>query len=420
MELSINAAIFPMVMGISIGPKDGNLQKAIDLPRGANLLYLHSITDRTELGLLKKYATNEPLSDADYEQLLKLFITNTPRTQPPSMSNMDFLSHFGVELFGADDEIDFRLMATQVPSIKADTWECIALDILRQSYCEIISCFDFGDIAINLGSWKTEFDEIKQSLLNALRSALFFTFVGFLHGDDRSLYPSFMDFFENEFYKRVALVHAVFRSTESGKKIEYLPLFDSFYNLRSSTKADLIQMLQTILNNTDIVLDERMMIKNRLIDGAELFHSNTDAQSIALEQSLIKPVVNFIVEIQTADEDLQAANTLINSQLHNQSINRSYYAMMHATKALLEHNNLLRDWVPNELNVSENHSQLERKLTGLETAGIITSSFIADFQYVKQKRWVADYTLIQFKEAESNECFNRANTFVAEIKRLTA
>lgn len=40
------------------------------------------------------------------------------------------------------------------------------------------------------------------------------------------------------------------------------------------------------------------------------------------------------MEIQSAADDLKAAQTLHGEQLYNQSVNRSYYSMMHSLKAL--------------------------------------------------------------------------------------
>lgn len=88
---------------------------------------------------------------------------------------------------------------------------------MKDSYIDIINCFDFDDININLWAWKSEFDAQKQSLLDAFRSALMFTLVGFLYGDDRSLYNHFKDYFENEYFKRVAFIHGVWKHREGNK-----------------------------------------------------------------------------------------------------------------------------------------------------------------------------------------------------------
>lgn len=417
--ITINASIFPRVMSMSLGEPGSSEFQSIDLPRGANLLYLQNVNDSTEIILLKKFANKEDFSDEDYEMLFKLFLTNTPRLSPPIGNVGDFLQQFGVYVEKEDGKFQFKLITEYTPQIKVDTWDYITVALLKDSYTDIISCFDFGDIDIYLGAWKSDFNVQKQSLLNAFRSAFMFTLIGFLYGDDRTLYTHFSDFFENEFYKRIAFIHGIWKHRKDNKPIKYIPVFDSFYNLKGNSPADLIQIIHVILSDENIVQDERMMIKNRLVEGAKGLHSNTDPQSIALEQTVIKPVVNYLIEIQSADENIAAAETLCKQKLHEASINRSYYAMMHALKALLENKQQLSDWEPGKLNVSENHKALEQKLKVLSLQGIITNTFVSDFQYVKQKRWIADYNISTFSEAESLVCINKAKDFIAEVKRIS-
>lgn len=38
--------------------------------------------------------------------------------------------------------------------------------------------------------------------------------------------------------------------------------------------------------------------------------------------------------------------------------------------------------------------------------------------YVKQKRWIADYNISKVHEVESNECLNKASSFLSEVKRI--
>lgn len=45
------------------------------------------------------------------------------------------------------------------------------------------------------------------------------------------------------------------------------------------------------MDNEQITIDDKKMLKKPLINGAEMFHKNIDAEGLALEQSLIKPGV---------------------------------------------------------------------------------------------------------------------------------
>lgn len=417
--ITINSSIFPRVMSISFGEPGSSECQSIDLPRGANLLYLQNIEDLKEIKLLKKFVNKEDFSDEDYEMLFNLFLTNTPRLNPPTGNVGDFLQQFGVYAEKTDGKFEFQLITEHTEQIKVDTWDYITVDLLKDTYTDIINCFDFGDIDIYLGGWKSDIDAQKQSLLTAFRSAFMFTLIGFLYGDDRALYTHFNDFFENEFYKRIAFINGIWVHRKDDNPIKYIPIFDSFYNLHGNCPAELIQIIHSILADENIVQDERLMIKNRLVEGAMDLHSNTDPQSMALEQAIVKPVVNYLIEIQSADGNLAAAKTLFEENLYEPSINRSYYAMMHGLKALLENKQQLSEWEPGKLNVNASHKVLEQKLIALSSQGIIINRFVSDFQYVKQKRWIADYNVVAFSKAECHECIIKAQDFITEVKRIS-
>ncbi|MFR2698519.1 MAG: HEPN domain-containing protein [Anaerobutyricum soehngenii] len=415
-KYSINPYIFPRVMTIHI---DSPTPNSIDLPKGANLLYLQALSDPDEKYLFRKYANKEHFSDEDYLKLFHLFLTDTPRISQPLSNPSSWLQHFGIQLFTVEDQTKFSLLEDAIPQIRVDTWDYIAVDLLKPLYTDIINLFDFGDTSIYLGAWKSESDVQKQSLLTAFRSSLMFTLIGFMFGDDRTLYSSFNDYFEHEFYKRIALVNALWKNKREGEIISYLPIFDSFYNLRGNTSDNLIHILHAILGDTTIAKDERQMIYNRLIEGAEEIHSDTSALATELEISLIKPVVNLIYEITTSKENLDAARQLHEAHSYNIAISRCYYSMMHAVKALLESNELLDNWEPDQLNVSASHRFLEQQLENLVVdQHIFADTFLDNFKYVKQKRWIADYTVCHLDIEDSSSCIQKASTFLSQIESL--
>lgn len=88
------------------------------------------------------------------------------------------------------------------------------------------------ELKIYLGAWKFSSDEAEQRLSNALRVAYMYTLVGYYCGDRKSQYSSFERYFEDEYYKRVSLIFGIWTSLEDKTQIEYVPLYDSFHNLR--------------------------------------------------------------------------------------------------------------------------------------------------------------------------------------------
>lgn len=299
---------------------------------------------------------------------------------------------------------------------------------------EVISCFDFEEsfqrvstnssgkdkLLISLGAWKFSSDKAEQSLSNALREALMFTLVGYYVGDRKNQYSSFEDYFETEFYKRVSFVYGVWSSIVEKYNVKYIPLYDSFYNLSSTSKNELISVLKAILDNDDIALDERQTLKAQLINGAGEFHSNVCAANASLEQNLIKPAINLVLLREKAKETIESAEILCSEGKYVDCANRCYYAMMFTLKMLLEHQGKLANWKANELKESETHNSLENGLDDLVTSGILDSADKADFEYVKDQRWKCDYSLYNFNKSDATYCVTIIKKFFLKAEGIIA
>lgn len=450
--IEINTAIFPMIMTLALGKpiqKGENNEGVkivpsetfepdikIDLPRGAYLLYLQKVAIKNELEcrLLQQYAYGVAFTDEDYSELLNLIMTPVNRNWNQTLQQ-DMLTPFGIKIYrGENGNQSFRLIEDAIPAIKAETWECIILDHLRKSTYDIISCFDFNAMFVrkrngyadketlefHLGAWKFSSDDTEQSLSNALRAAFMFTLVGYYFGDRKDQYDNFLDYFEAEFYKRVSLVYGMWASRGSEDTIEYIPLYDSFYNLDGMNKNKLVNVLKAILDNDDIALDERQTLKNRLIDGAGTFHTDIDAAGLELERNLIKPAVNFILLREKAKETLASAQILCEEGKYTDCANRCYYAMMFSLKALLENKEKLAAWKANELKEAETHNSLDSGFDYLVTQGLLDSFDKAAFEYVKDQRWKCDYSLYKFERLDAENCLRKTQAFYAKVESITA
>lgn len=445
-KIKFNAAIYPKVMSLILGKpmrKEGDgivddmePELVIDLPRGTYLIYLQNMFDehkQREIELFKKYAYGVVLDDTDYSSLLDLIMTNTLRNWNQSVNNGDILSKFGVGISeDSNGKRKFVLLEEAKDTIRVEAWEGILLDILNKSAMEIISCFDFekdfqrssdnssgnGKLLISLGAWKFTCDEAEQNLSSALRGALMFTLVGYYVGDRKSQYNSFKDYFEAEFYKRVSLVYGMWASIEKKDEIKYIPLYDSFYNLSSTSKNELINILKAILDNDDIALDEKQTLKAQLISAAGEFHSNITAANISLEQNLIKPAINLILLREKAKETVESAEILCSEGKYVDCANRCYYAMMFTLKMLLEHQGKLANWKSNELKERETHNSLEKGFDDLVTSGVLDASDKADFEYVKDQRWKCDYSLYNFNRFDATHCVSLIKKFFLKAEGI--
>ena len=452
-KIEFNAAIFPIVMTLALGKSikknsdDGEIALesinksmpdiVIDLPQGAYMLYLQKIAtenNREELKLLEKYAYGIVFSDEDYSNLLAIIMSPIDRKWTQTIQQGDILSPFGVSVESdSSDNQKFVLIEDAIPSIRVETWESIIIDILSKSAFDIIECFDFDSVFarkmsnssnteklyFSLGAWKFTSDCAEQSLSNALRSAFMFTLVGYHFGDRKDQYNNFQDFFEAEFYKRVSLIYGIWAARGTNDEIQYIPLYDSFYNLDGIGKSYLISIMKALLDNDNIALDEKQLLKNRLIDGAGSFHTNISSTDISLEHNLIKPAINFVLLREKAKETLESAKILYSEGKYMDCANRCYYSMMFSLKTLLENQGKLSAWKTNELKESETHNSLENGLEDMVSIGVLNSTDKADFEYVKDQRWKCDYSLYRFEKSDAENCVKKARDFFTKIENIT-
>lgn len=450
--IQVNTRIFPCIMKVGFAKprsehtsdkdfhdvlsKINSPEIMIDLPRGAYVLYLKKIArERTEpeLRLLEQYSNGMDFSDADYEELIKLIMTPVNRSWTQTVQG-DILSAYGVNIENDDNgNMKFALIEDALPTIKVEAWECIILDILKQSTSDIIECFDFPSsfsrnnpangkedtLEYNLGAWKFSSDVAEQSLSNALRAALIFTLVSYCYGDAKAQYGSFSEFFDAEYFKRVSLIYGIWRNRGSNENIKYIPLYDSFYNLDGLAKTELIEILKAVLDDPDFALDEKQTLINRLIDGAGAFHQGISSADAVLEQNLIKPVFNFVLLREKAKETLASAEILFSEGKYHDSANRCYYAMMFTLKALLENKGLLAAWKANELKEAETHKSLENSLQGLVSQGILDPTDQASFEFVRDHRWKCDYSIYKFEKPDADSCVKKAQAFYSKVEMLT-
>ena len=445
--IQINAAIFPKVMQIIVGkplPQDAIVQNVdvnsepdliIDLPRSAYLTYLRSVASKgpsTELKLLKKYSEGIPFSDEDYKEAIEQVLFTGSRNNSLTLTE-NLLSPFGICINSDGEKRSISVIDSEEARLRAETWEYILIDILRKPAFEIIECFDFDSSFVrtqsnnsndtklhySLIAWRFSFDSAEQSLSNALRSAFMFTLVGYCYGDNKNNYASFLEYFDAEFYNRVSLIYGIWNNRGRNNEIKYIPLYDSFHNLSGINKSDLIEIIRSILDDPTVAIDEKQTIKDRLIEGAGAIHNGTSSADALLEQTLIKPVVNFVMLREKAKETLSSVKDLCAQGHYSDCANRCYYAMMYSLKALLEHKGLLANWKQNELKESETHTALENKFDLLVSQGVLTSTNKNDFDYVKDQRWKCDYSLYRFGECEAQNCLRKAESFLSTVEVLT-
>lgn len=430
-EIKYNAAIFPKIMEFRLEPTDGTSGCSIELPRGVSHLYLSNLNpvyNSREIELFEKYANGMPFIDSDYEDIIDYVFVPIPRPSGSENIRDIMLEKFGIKLMTDGEKQWFEILEDHIPEIRANTWDCILVDLLHSRWNDVIECFDFRSsfireadddtgLRVSLGAYRFSFDATEQKLSNALRTAFFFTLAGYKFGLRKTQYACFEDYFDSEFYKRVSLVFSIWSNRKKTEDIRYIPLYDSFSNLTNESKNDLISTLKVILDTEYMAFDDKEMLKNHLIEGCNEVHTNPAA--LSLEQSLIKPTMNFIMLREKSKETMESALQLYAHKLYRDCANRCFYAMMFALKALLEDQGLLAAWETGVLKEHEWHNQLMSKLKSLVSSRVLAPQYEKDFIDVHDARWGCDYSIITFVEADARSCIQKMKNFYAEVERLT-
>lgn len=445
-RIEINTAIFPSIMQIGLGrPYDQSsaeetehrkIEVMIEVPRGAYLLYLQKMVDEhntAELDLLEKFAYGISFTDDEYRRMIQLMCTQSyaPSEEANSLA---FLEPWGLTTTIAEDgTMYYELLPEAIPKLRADVWEYILINHLKETSDTIIDCFDFAcfftressnacdavELKYSLWPWKFSSDKAEQSLSSALRMAFMFTLIHYCF-DANASSEAFHDYFELEFMKRVALVFDIWVTRGTEKTIKYLPIYDGFHNLQGLSKDDLISMLMRIIDSPAVDKAEKESLLDDMVSRTTEFHfrSGKDTAAETLENDLVKPAVNTIYLRSKAKENLSAAKLLFEQGLYTDCANRCYYAMMNSLKSVLEKRGDLGAWKPTALKGNETHSALEGQITALANIGVLDANDVTAFSYVRLQRMKCDYELVSPNTSDIQQCINYAQAFLTKVDSL--
>jgi len=440
--IKINRLIFPLVLSLSVNRQSevsGEQQKEIDnidkkedmllidVPRDAYVIYLQSLkkdNNVNELSLLKKYSERTPFSDEEYRELIGYVMTTDER----NWDRTGFLSAYGIEMKSdSDGKPYFDIIEDAKPSIKAETWECIIIDHLKSKVKDILELFDFSLLTgtetkmpqISLGAWKFTEDIVEQKLSDTIRTALFFTLVGYYTKWETEQYDSFSEYFDMEFFKRVSLINHIWNTIENKALIKYVSLYDSWYNLEGVEKESLINILKAILDNEDAAIIDKEELKEFLITNTTKSHKTFTGEDLILKQELIKPVFNYILLREKSKEARTSAKILFDNGKYNDCANRCYYAALYALESLLERKGKLADWRFNKLKEVETHGSLLKLLDELVETGELSDVDRNNYRFIKNRRWICDYQLYNFKKDKAEQCLKATDDFCLKIETLT-
>ncbi|MGM0882282.1 MAG: HEPN domain-containing protein [Bacillota bacterium] len=406
---------FPVVMEF------GNDKFKFVLPRDVHIQYIRKHFTQDEKTILTKWLDEEALSDEEYRYVIKKSFnqgsTKSLKVNTNESGLDSIIGAFGIKEVGDEENLSFDFIEDHIPQIKADTWNYIVVDILKEFY-EVILKEYFPDNTVYLGAWKSEADEELQSLNTTLRQALMMTLFNYLYDQNAELYDNFQTFFCNEFESRAHLVKNIW-STREGP-IKYIPIYDSFRNYANADLNQVYKILKKILDSEDLIFDEKVKIEQRLISQAKTMHRYRDPDASKIEADFLKPLVSRIVDFHKSEVRLKDAVLLFDQGSYDSAINRCYYSMMSAVRFILEKHNALSSWRHNQLSPNEKHEDLEKKFKSeIIDKNLLSRALLIDFRFVKKQRWVADYNHEYLDKNVCLDCINKTRNFVNEIRKFS-
>ncbi len=408
--------IFPRVMAIE------TCGKKIELPKDAYILYIQTRFSHDEKRILSKWQNGANLDDNEFRFLIRNAVQSeaeNPMSEANEQGTDGMLVHYGIKARRSNESVEFEVHDHTSARLRSKVYDSILINILRPFYSDILEPL-FPDHTIYLGPEVSEGGERLQSLNSSLRVALFFTLIAFLYGENSYDYASFEVFFRNEYEKRSRLMKNIWVTSESDQKVRYLPIFDSFRNYRGSDAEFIVRVIRRLLESDDIILNDKNELENQLITQALATSGTSDLDTDEIRDNILKPLVSHSVNINKAEQFLKTAKENFQDKQYDSSINRSYYSMMRALRALLNNCGILEGWRQNTLNPDETHLRLEKKLEEeiILNRRLMDVNYHIDFKYVKQQRMLADYNEQYLDPQTCKQCLEKAERFLSKVKEL--
>lgn len=407
---------FPLIMAI-----EANGMK-LDLPRDVYILYCKSKLSAKEKEILIKWQNGKELNDIEYKILIKNSLCKKKdfiycHTNKEGINAI--LEIYGIGIKHSNQSEKYDLIEESLPRIKSEVFDHILLNILMPFYSKILKSL-FPDMDIYLGPERNEADDGLHSLSTAFRIAFYFSLISFLYGENRKSYESFQYFFSKEFEKRARLVKNIWITKGKHKTIKYIPIFDSFKNYNRGDAQFIISIIKNMLKTNEILLNDNNEIENQLIKQAQSMHRVIDHEFDSIKSDILQPAVSLVVNIKKAEQFLKSAKENFKKCDFDSTINRCYYSMMRALRALLTECRILGSWRNNILSPHETHKSLELKLEQeiIKNKKLMDISDLADFKYVFEQRLLADYNEIYLDSTTCRQCIKKATTFINKIKTI--
>lgn len=401
---------FPSIMKINIE----NLQ--IDIYKDIYIKYIESYSSERLKNIIKMWQDGLDLTGDDYKYIIDgsfIPVRNHPNIMQPST---DLLEQMGIELDRNESgEFTFGIVEKKVESIGHEVYDSVFINIMKEEIGMLVEDV-FGDVNRTVGLYRVAVDNKEFAIDKACRVAMKFTLLDYMLNQDSSI--DFIEFFIDEFSKRIKLVKFFSDRAQNESDVKYYPIYDHFSNYDTSLLSNLKDKLDLIIQDSVVSSTDKDEILNGLSIQLYSIDDLTDANSIRLINELYQPLLTTTLEVNKCEQILNTAQDLFELATDDNSVvDRCFYSAMHACRALLSKCGILADWSIGTLSPSEKHHTLESKLQNvMQTQAYVYSDFYNDFRYIKAKRWISDYSLYVTERDIAEECLDKARQMCQSVK----
>lgn len=388
---------------------------AIDYPGDLYRLYLDSYAPKYIRQIIAKWERGKEFTDRDYYQLVKKVFANPYKGRSlPEAADLAMIC--GVEC--RDSKLCIRSDARQ--EVETKTLRFCLEEILSPYTRPILETY-FPQEEFNLGYWQEQINDGRLELDQTVKIAYIFTLYNYLWDQEaQERYGYFLDYYQTELAKRVSFIKQMWENRQPGEGLEYIPIFEDFSNLNPEKGAFMAQVISRILKSQNLQPGEKKIIEEALIRHAKAALNCQDEEANQIKNSLITPVVSEIVSLNKSQEFLRAAQVCMEHKLFNSALNRCYYAMLRAARAVLVSFGYCKPWRGLNLRPVETHEEvlLTFQKVLVEEKGLFEPEQLSFLRKALQKRLVADYADLEIKAREASQILKQAQAFVSRVEEI--
>lgn len=405
--------IFPSIMSFRIGDQSDS-NKEFTISKDIYSLYINNHAPDELLRIIMKWQNGLELTNDEYEHIIQgsFCTSNTRKT-----NSNDILGGFGIDLKMNDGVPEYSINEEHLETIKSETYDYIFLNMFKDGI-DLVSSECFSKPRY-LGVYRTATDTREYRIDLACRSAYKFAQFDYLYNKNSD--EDFVDYFIDGLHKRFNFIKLLTEQVVDEDKIKYIPIYENFKNYDKNKLNDIKNDLKHVIEGSTISIDDKEDILESLVSQVHSIDDINDSENSQILDELLKPLTVVSIEKEGAQKTYSSAEVLFErTDDYKSVVNRCFYSSLYSARAVLAKNNLLNDWSTGTMSPDEKHPTIDRKLRNyMRNQTALYSDFYQDFTYIKQQRWIADYSHEKTEKSVALECLIKSEKLLNAISNLS-